>query len=98
VWRRGTAQALVTGKCVFRFDARRARFSLASVHPGETAESVCMATGFDFDGEPNVPTTPDPDAAALDLLRGPVCDEMAETYPEFCRRVWGRTAAAERAC
>jgi glutaconate CoA-transferase subunit B len=97
VWRRGTAQALVTGKCVFRFDARRVRFTLASVHPGETVQSVRMATGFDFDAGPDVPVTPAPDAAALDLMRGPVCDEMAGTYPGFCRRVWGRAAAAERA-
>jgi glutaconate CoA-transferase subunit B len=97
VWRRGTAQALVTGKCVFRFDARRARFALASVHPGETEKSVRMATGFDFDGEAGAPVTPDPDAAALALMRGPVCDEMIETYPGFCRRVWGRAASAERA-
>jgi glutaconate CoA-transferase subunit B len=96
VWRRGTAQALVTGKCVFRFDASRARFTLASIHPGETVESVCLATGFDFDRAAGVPVTPDPDAAALDLLRGPVCDEMLETYPGFCRRVWARAAGAER--
>jgi glutaconate CoA-transferase subunit B len=95
VWRRGTAQALVTGRCVFRFDAHHARFALASVHPGETAQSVRMATGFDFDGDANVPVTPDPTPAQLDLLRGRVCDEMIETYPEFCRRVWGR--GAERA-
>lgn len=96
VWRRGTAQALVTGRCVFRFDARRARFVLASVHPGETPQSVRMATGFDFEGDANAPTTPDPDAAALALLRGPVCEALAETYPAFCRRVWGRGADAER--
>ena len=97
VWRRGTAQALVTGRCVFRFDARHGRFVLASVHPGETAHSVRMATGFDFEGDANVPTTPDPDAAALALLRGPVCDDLRDTYPEFCRLVWGRGRAAERA-
>jgi hypothetical protein len=26
-----------------------------------------------------------------------VPDEMQETYPEFCRRVWGRSGATERA-
>ena len=97
VWRRGTAQALVTGKCVFRFDAQRARFALASVHPGGTAESVRAATGFDYDGAAEVPLTPDPSAGVLELLRGPVCGEMLETYPEFCRRVWGRDTNAERA-
>ena len=96
VWRRGTAQALVTGKCVFRFDSGLARFALASMHPGETTESVRMATGFDFDADARVPTTADPDAATLDLLRGPVCNEMVETYPEFCRRVWGHPAGSER--
>ena len=95
VFRRGTAQALVTGKAVFRFDPARARFSLESVHPGETATSIRAATGFDYDEPPDVPQTPDPTGAELALLRGPVCDEMLETYPEFCRRVWNRAAAAD---
>lgn len=90
IFRRGTAQALVTGRCVFRFDAAAARFSLASVHPGETVESVRAATGFDFDSPEPIGATPDPSPAELALLRGPVCDEMLETYPEFCRSVWGR--------
>jgi glutaconate CoA-transferase subunit B len=94
VFRRGTAQALVTGRCVFRFHPDRARFSLASLHPGETLESVRDATGFGFDAAEDVPATPDPTAAELALLRGPVRDRMIETYPEFCARVWGRGAAA----
>ena len=49
VFRRGTAQALVTGRCVFAFDAERGGFRLASLHPGETVESVRAATGFAFD-------------------------------------------------
>jgi len=94
VFRRGTAQALVTGKCVFRFHPDRARFSLESLHPGETVDSVRDATGFDFDVAGEIPATPDPTAAELALLRGTVCDEMVETYPEFCARVWGRRAKA----
>jgi glutaconate CoA-transferase subunit B len=94
VFRRGTAQALVTGRCVFRFDAARARFSLNSLHPGETIDSVRAATGFAFDAAADVPFTQDPSDAELALLRGRICDEMAETYPEFCARVWGRSAAA----
>jgi glutaconate CoA-transferase subunit B len=94
VFRRGTAQALVTGRCVFRFSPDRARFSLESLHPGETIESVRAATGFDFDAPAEVPATPDPTEAELALLRGPVCDEMLETYPEFCARVFDRKAAA----
>lgn len=97
VFRRGTAQGLVTGRCVFRFDPARARFTLASVHPGETAENVRASTGFDYDEPADVPATPDPTDQQLALLRGPVCDEMLETYPDFCARVWQRRASDERA-
>jgi glutaconate CoA-transferase subunit B len=91
VWRRGHAQALVTGRCVFTFDAPRARFTLASVHPGETVESVQAATGFAFDIPDQVPETAPPTSAQRALLRGPVADRMLETYPEFCARVFNRT-------
>jgi glutaconate CoA-transferase subunit B len=92
VWRRGTAQALVTGKCVFTFDPARARFTLASVHPGETVETIRAATGFDFDVPDRVPETAPPTEAERALLRGPVADRMIETYPDFCARIFGRTA------
>ncbi len=91
VVRRGTAQALVTGRCVFGFDG--ARFRLASVHPGETADSVRAETGFDYDAPAEAAQTPDPSPAQLALLRGPVHARMAATYPAFCRRVWGENAA-----
>jgi glutaconate CoA-transferase subunit B len=94
VFRRGHAQALVTGKCVFRFHSDRACFSLDSVHPGETIESIRAATGFDFEVGDAVPLTEDPSEAELALLRGPICDEMLETYPEFCARVFNRKQAA----
>ena len=41
---------------------------------------------------PDVPTTPEPDAETLALLRGRVTGELAETYPQFAG-----TLAAERA-
>jgi glutaconate CoA-transferase, subunit B len=94
VFRRGTAQALVTGKCVFTFDATTARFTLASLHPGESVETIRAATGFDFDVPAEIPQTPDPTPEELALLRGPVCDEMLETYPDFCARVFSRKLAA----
>lgn len=84
-FRRGTAQALVTGRCVFGFDGTG--FHLASRHPGETPETIRAETGFDY-AETDSPETPDPAPEELALLRGPVRDEMAETYPEFCARVW----------
>ncbi len=92
VFRRGTAQALLTGRCVFRFDPVSARFALASVHPGETAGSIRAATGFDYDTPAMVVETQPPSAKELAALRGPVCKEMLETYPGFCRRVWDRSS------
>jgi glutaconate CoA-transferase subunit B len=92
VFRRGTAQALVTGRCVFRFDPAAARFTLASLHLGETREGVRAATGFCYDEPDDVPQTEAPSEHELALLRGPVCSAMLATYPEFCRRVWQRTA------
>lgn len=93
-FRRGTAQALVTGRCMFRFDAAAGRFALASLHPGESPESVRAATGFDYDSPADPPPTADPTPAQLDLLRGPVRARMVATYPEFCRRVWAEERAA----
>lgn len=90
VFRRGTAQALVTGRAVFEFDSVAARFTLKSVHDGETAESVREATGFDYDAPDSVPTTEPPTEAERALLRSEVCAAMRETYPAFCDRVWGR--------
>jgi glutaconate CoA-transferase subunit B len=88
VFRRGTAQALVTGRCVFRFSATAGRFALDSVHPGETAESVHAATGFDYDSPASPAVTADPTGAELALLRGSVRARMLAAYPAFCRRVW----------
>ncbi len=92
VFRRGTAQALLTGKALFLFDPARGRFTLESAHPGEDAASVRAATGFDYDEPATLPVTPDPTPEELALLRGPVCDEMLETYPDFCARVFARRA------
>jgi glutaconate CoA-transferase subunit B len=92
VFRRGTAQALVTRRCVFRFNAEAGRFRLESVTPGETAESVRSRTGFAYDSAPDPATTEDPTGEELALLRGPVRARMGATYPAFCRRVWGEGA------
>ena len=96
VFRRGHAQALVTGRCVFHFHPEQGRFSLASIHPGETLEGIRAMTGFDFDVPDEVGETPAPSEAELSLLRGAVCDEMRETYPEFCARVFGGRSFAAR--
>ncbi len=83
VWRRGRIAALVTGRCAFAFDAERARFRLASVHPGETGASVRAATGFDYDELAELPETPPPSPEMTRLLDGPVAAALAETYPRF---------------
>ena len=49
-------------------------------------------TGFDFDVPPTLPTTPEPDAARLALLRGPVAAQMAPVYPAFVQTVFGGAA------
>lgn len=91
VHRPGGPVALITNLCLFDFDRARGRFSLRSVHPGHTLEEVRDQTGFDFDAPQAVPMTPMPDAARLDVLRGPAARQMADIYPAFAERVFGVT-------
>ena len=92
VRRSGGPVALITNRCLFDFDRERCRFTLRSVHPGHTLEEVRDQTGFDFDVPAVVGTTPEPDAARLARLRGPVALQMAEVYPAFVQAVFGRPA------
>lgn len=92
-FRRGHAQALVTGRCVFTFDPEAARFTLASLHPGETRESVREATGFAYDEPAELGETRGPSADDLAALRGPIRAALEDTYPNFCARVFGAKAA-----
>src|SRR5262245_49810696 len=99
VYRPGGPYALVTGRCVFRFDPECGRFWLQSVHPGHTVDEVLRHTGFDFDLPDAVTLTPAPSAQTLALIRGPVGAAIAETYPRFATEVLaigtgGRAAAA----
>lgn len=93
VYRPGGPYALVTGLAVFDFQRDKGRFRLRSVHPGHTAQEVREATGFDYDEPAAVPQTPPPTEEPLTLLRGPVAAAVAETYPAFAERTWGRAAA-----
>jgi glutaconate CoA-transferase subunit B len=94
VYRPGGPYALVTGRCVFRFDKPRRRFALATIHPGHTVDEIRAQTGFDFDEPGEIATTPLPDPETLALLRGPVAEALAETYPDFAARVFGKTLTA----
>ena len=87
VHRPGGPVALLTGKALFDFDRTRPGFDLRSVHPGHTVDEVRAATGFRFGLQVQTPQTPLPDLATLDLLRGRVMDELAETYPDFARQM-----------
>lgn len=89
VYRPGGPYALVTGLCVFAFDKGKARFRLASVHPGVSPADVKAATGFEYDEPQDVATSAVPDAASLAVLRGEVGRLVAKTYPDFARRTWG---------
>lgn len=90
-FRPGGPHALVTGRCVFAFARARGRFRLASVHPGHGVAEVREQTGFAFDLPQTVPETEAPDPETLDLIRGPVVQAVAETYPAFAARVFGAT-------
>ena len=86
VYRPGGPVALLTGKALFSFDKKKKRFCLESIHPGETAKTVRQATGFEFDTASEVVTTPEPDPETLELIRGPIARDIAETYPQFAAR------------
>jgi len=89
VYRPGGPHALVTPFGLFRFDRARARFGLASVHPGHTVEEIVAQTGFDFDREPAPAVTPTPAGARRALMNEIVREEIAEIYPRFAARFLG---------
>ena len=93
VYRPGGPYALVTERCVFRFDAARGRFRLASLHPGHSLDEVRDATGFDFDCDDAPPATPAPSAETMALIRGPVGAALADDYPRFAARFLGHERA-----
>ena len=94
VERRGGPQALLTGKALFAWQKDRRRFRLESIHPGHTLEEIVDLTGFEFDREPAMKSTPVPQSEELALIRGAVAKEIAANYPEFAARVWNAGAAA----
>lgn len=87
VFRSGGPVALLTGKGLFRFDKTRPGFDLESVHPGHDLAEIKQATGFRFGHDAEPRQTLLPDRSTLDLLRGRVFDELAETYPEFAAQM-----------
>ena len=89
VYRPGGPRALITNRCLFAFDARRRRFALTSVHPGHTVAEVVENTGFAFDHDEDVRTTPAPSREDLRVLRTVVAPQLVEIYPQFAAKVFG---------
>jgi glutaconate CoA-transferase subunit B len=89
IYRPGGPHALVTPLGLFNFDRARARFRLASVHPGHTVEEIVAQTGFDFDRAPAPAATPAPSETRRALMREIVRDEVADIYPRFAARFLG---------
>jgi glutaconate CoA-transferase subunit B len=89
VYRPGGPIALITNRCLFTFDRKRRRFTLASVHPGHTVAEVVEHTGFDFDRAQDVPATSAPSPETLRMLRTAVAPQLVEVYPQFAAVVFG---------
>ena len=89
VYRPGGPRALITNRCLFAFDGRQRRFALTSVHPGHTVAEVIENTGFAFDHDEDVRTTPAPSREDLRVLRTVVAPQLVEVYPQFAAKVFG---------
>jgi glutaconate CoA-transferase subunit B len=70
--RGGGPAAVITTLGVFRFDRASCEMMLGSWHPGQTAESVRAATGWDLQLLPGAGPTPTPTAEELAIVRA--CD------------------------
>ena len=92
VVRPGGPFALLTGAALFAWQKDKRRFRLQSMHEPADIRAI---TGFDFDAPSEVPLTPPPSAAELELLRGPVALRLAPDYPDFASRVWGKINGRE---
>lgn len=61
-------RAVVTDLAVLDFATPDHRLRVASLHPGVSADQVRAATGFELSIADDVPVTPVPDAALLDVI------------------------------
>lgn len=67
--RRGGPTAIITNKCVFRFDGKTKEAYLASVHPGVTAEDVRAEVSWDLVVPDHVPETEPPTEDQIRIIR-----------------------------
>ena len=68
----GGPASVITTLGVYRFDPKTREMLLASWHPGQSAESVRAATGWDLRVADGCSETPTPTAAELEIVRA--CD------------------------
>jgi acyl CoA:acetate/3-ketoacid CoA transferase beta subunit len=72
---------VVTDLCVLDFETPDHRMRLRSVHPGVTVDDVVAATGFELVVPDDVPTSREPTARELELIRE-VIDPTAQREEE----------------
>lgn len=66
---RGGPAAVITTKCVLRFDSQSGQAFVSTLHPEVTVEDVKTNTGWNVEVSPDVKTTPEPTAAELQAIR-----------------------------
>jgi glutaconate CoA-transferase subunit B len=66
---KGGPSAIITNKCIFRFDPVSKEAYLDSVHPGVTVEEVRNEVSWDLKVSPDVKTTEPPTVEQLKLIR-----------------------------
>ncbi|MCG8493114.1 MAG: hypothetical protein MI743_15950 [Sneathiellales bacterium] len=89
VYRHGGPYGLLTNKCFFHFQKEKKKFRLDYIHATSSLEDVLDNTGFEFDYEDIVQTTPAPDPALLACLETDVAQKVQEVYPQFAESVFG---------
>tara|TARA_Y100001934_G_scaffold25590_1_gene28370 strand:- start:29956 stop:30696 length:741 start_codon:yes stop_codon:yes gene_type:complete len=89
IYRKGGPYALVTSRCVFKWNIHYKCFVLESLHPSETIEGIKANTGFNFCINKDVKSTLLPTQHEIDLIYGSVGHQIADTYPDFATKQLG---------
>jgi glutaconate CoA-transferase subunit B len=84
--RPGGPSKVVTPLAVLAFNRDHGRLELESITPGVSLDEVQSCTGFDLHAPAQIPATPPPTAYELELLRGPVREELRSVYPHFVQK------------
>lgn len=66
----GGPEAVITNKCVFRFDSVTKEMFLEEIYPGVEIDEIQTEVGWDLKIAPNVKETPPPLAEEIRIMRG----------------------------